>query len=933
MRRYLWIFVGIIALVLVSFGGSIIRMYTDWLWFKDLGYALVFSKILTTRILMGLIFAAMFFIIVYSNLWLAKRLAPEPMRRFAGMDEDIRERIEAFARRGLGVLLFLGTLAISLMVGLEAATHWNEWLKFSNATPFGVKDPLFNLDIGFYVFRLPFWNYLYGWFFFAIVAAAIATAVLHYANEGIDFFANTPRFAPGVKPHLAILLALLFFARAIGYRLGMYKLALSHGDLFYGAAYTDVHARLPVLWILLVAAAIGGVIVLINIYRRGIWLAAGALVGLVALSILAGAVYPGIVEQLIVKPNELEKQKPFIRDAIKYTQQGFRVDGIAAREFNYAPDISAQAIADNRVVIQNLRLWDYRPLKSTYQQTQELQQYYDFQDVDIDRYTINGTYRQVMLSARELAGPPPNAGTWVNRFMRYTHGYAYVMSPVNEVTPEGMPVFLVSGIPPTTRGGIELTTPQVYFGELTNNYVLVDTARKEFDYPVGGSDRETTYSAETGPKIGSFARKLLFALRFGDANILLSNDLRPRSRILFNRNIVDRVKTIFPFLAFDNDAYLVTVGGRLYWFHDAYTITDQYPYSEPVGFSFQNSETQLNYIRNSVKVITDAYTGRVQAYVADPADPIIRTYAKIFPGVFRPIDRMPAEFRTHVRYPEDVFRIQTHTYAKYHMTDPSAFYSRTDLWQMPEVPGVDSSDGDQTLEPYYIITKLPKSSVEEFILIEPLVRPGKYNMVAWMAAKCDPADYGKLIVYEFPRGELVFGPRQIMARANQDTHISEQLTLWNQQGSSVVRGNLLAIPIENSILYVEPLYLESTTTQIPEFKRVIVALGDRIAMEPTLEQALARVTGVANIPAASTVSQPVPPPGGPGQPRPSPRAPAPAAPSTAAPTDVRELTSRAQDQFNRAQQAQRRGDWAEYGRQLDALQKTLNELQQKTGGS
>lgn len=930
MRRYLWTLIGIIALILFLFGGSVVRLYTDWLWFEDLGYQGIFSKIMWTRIGLGALFAAIFFVVVYSNLLLARKLAPEPTRRYGGLDEELRERLGALAKRGLGLLLLGGALVVSIMVGLEAATHWNEWLKFSNSTPFGVRDPIFGLDISFYVLRLPFLDYLYGWIFFTLVAATAATAFLHYADEGIDFFANTPRFAPGVKTHLAILLALLFFVKAIGYRLGMYKLLLSQGTIFFGAGYADIHARLPVLWILLFAAVVGGVVVLLNIYRRGIWLAAGALVGLVALSLVAGAIYPSAVEQFIVKPNELQKQRPYIEHGIEHTRQGFNVGDVVSRHFDYVTSLTPQEVARNTAAVQNLRLWDYAPLRKTYKQLQELLQYYDFHDVDIDRYIVDGDYRQVMLSARELTGPPPNAQTWVNKHTRYTHGYGYVMSPVNEVTREGMPAFFASGIPPTTRGGITLTQPQIYFGELTNDYVLVDTHRKEFDYPVAGADRETTYEADTGPGIGSFFRKLVFALRFGDANILLSNDLRPRSRVLFNRNITDRAKLLFPFLAFDNDPYLVTVDGRLYWFHDAYTITDKYPYSQPVDFNFQGTDTRMNYIRNSVKLITDAYTGEVRAYVSDAKDPIIRTYAKIFPDVFKPIRDLPAEFVAHIRYPEDLFRIQVHTYSKYHMSDPGAFYSESDLWQMPEIPGLGGSETGQVMEPYYIITRLPNSSTDEFILIAPFVRPQKHNMVAWMAAKCDPADYGKLVAYEFPRGQLVFGPRQVMARANQDTEISEQLTLWDQQGSNVVRGNLLAIPIENSILYVEPLYLESTSTQIPEFKRVIVALGDRIAMEPTLEQALAKVVGVDVLPGVPKTTEAAPatvePSGGPERP-------AAVTPPSPAPANARDIARRAQEQFNRAEQAQRRGDWAEYGRQIDALKKTLGELNQRTGGS
>ena len=917
MRRTIGILIGVLVVLLVMFGSTAVRLFTDWLWFSDLGpaYATIFTKIMWSKIALAVIFGLLFFVIVYTNLRIARHLAPPAGRVRFDVGEEARERIEEFLRKGLGILLLVGSLVIALFVGLSAAGHWDDWLKFANATSFGRNDPIFGQDIAFYVFKLPFWSFLHGWFFGAILVAAIATGILHYLDEGMDFFANTPRFAPGVKAQLAILLAILFFLKALGYRLAMYNLVLSPGSLFTGAGYTDIHARLPALWILLFVAVIGGVLVLLNIYRRGIVLAAAAFVGLIGLSIVVGGIYPAAIESIRVKPNEQEAQRPYIKYAIENTRHAFNVDTIAAREFHYVPNLTPQEIAANPAAIQNVRLWDYDPLKNAYNQIQVFQQYYDFNDVDIDRYTINGTYRQVMLSARELAGPPQNADTWVNRYMRYTHGYGYAMSPVNEVTREGMPVFSVSGIPVTAIDELKLDVPQIYFGEVTKDYVLVNTRRPEFDYPVGATEVTTTYKGESGPVIGSFFRRLVFALRFGAANILLSNDIKPDSRILFRRDIAERAAAIFPFLSFDRDPYLVTANGRLYWFHDAYTKTNRYPYSE----EYEN--TGIRYIRNSVKLVTDVYTGKVTAYMSDETDPIIRTYAKAFPGVFRASKEMPAEFRAHVRYPEDLFRIQAAVFARYHMTDPSIFYSGTDLWQIPSMGAGVQSGQQGTMEPYYIITRLPNSQVDEFILIMPMVRPGRNNMVAWMAAKCDPADYGRLITYEFPRGETVFGPAQIRARAEQDTTISAQLSLWRGHGSDVLHGAMLAIPIENSILYVEPLYLQSTTTQIPEFKRVIVALGDRLVMAESFQQALSELMGGASITtptatAAPSAGRPAAQPARPGVP-------------SAAPSDVQQLIRQANDQFNRAQEAQRKGDWAGYGREVDALKKTLGELQKR----
>ncbi len=916
MKRNLGVVIGILAVLVLFFGGTAIRLYTDWLWFGDLGGAFrsIFSKVIWTKLAMAAVFGGLFFVIVYTNLRIARRLAPPPSRTRAGWEEEVRARVEDFIRRGLGAVILLGSLAIALFVGLNAAGQWEQWLKFANSTPFGVHDPLFRADVGFYVFKLPFYSFVYNWLFGTILVAGLATAILHYVDEGIDFYGNVPRFAPGVKLQLGILVAVLFFLKAVGYKLSMYNLVLAPGRLFDGAGYADVHARLPALWILLVAAIIGGILVLVNIRRRGIMLASGAFVGLLVLSVLVGYIYPSAVESLRVKPNELDAQRPYITLAINATRQAFGVDKIQSSKFDYQPDLTPADFEANRAAVQNIRLWDYEPLRRAYNQLQVFQPYYEFNDVDIDRYMVKGAYRQVMLSARELAGLPSNANTWVNRYLRYTHGYGLAMTPVNEATPEGLPVYFASGIPVATVEGLEVTTPQVYFGETTNDFALVNTKREEFDYAVGGASEITTsYKGDVGPRLNSFFRRLAFAARFGDMNLVLSQDITPGSRILFKRNISDRARTIFPFLTYDRDPYLVTIKGRLYWFLDAYTTTSLYPYSDAT------EESGIRYIRNSVKIVTDAYSGKVTAYMFDPSDPIIRTYAKAFPGAIRPASEMPTEFRAHVRYPEDLFRVQTEVYARYHQTDPAVFYSGNDLWAIPTMGTTAEQTQGEQLEPYYLITRLPRSTKDEFILVLPFVRPGRPNMVAWISAKCDPEEYGQLISFEFPRGETVFGPAQVMARANQDTVISQQLTLWGQAGSSVVRGSMLAIPISNSILYVEPLYLESTSNQIPEFKRVIVSLGNRLSMEPTLQSALSVLMGGANISVASQTT-------GIRQALPTAVGGRPAQASEAAQGLIRQ----ANEQFNRSQQALKRGDWTAYGKEMDALAKTLRELQGKS---
>lgn len=927
MRRYGnygWIIISSIVFLVLIFGGKLIQLYTDWLWFSNLGYSIVFTKSIITGLWLALAFGALFFALVYANLWLARKLAPPPTIRFG---EEIRlgERLGNIARSTLGILLFAGTLVFSGLVALEAASHWDDFLRFANALPFGVKDPLFNKDIGFYIFKLPFIRYIYSWLFFALIAAALATAALHYASEAIEFFANTPQFAPKVKAHLSVLLSSLFFLKAWGYRLDRYELLYQPGGLIFGGGYADINARLMALNILFIAAILAGVLILMNIRRRGVGLAIVAFVGLVGLSLVVGSIYPSTVQQFVVKPNEFDKEKQFIEWNIKFTRVAYGLDNIRRQSYPVSSTLTAEQLRNNHATLENIRIWDYQPLLTAYGQLQEIQQYYKFLDADVDRYTVNGRIRQLLLSARELSKDslPENAQTWVNRRLQYTHGYGITVSPVNEVSGEGMPTFFVKDIPPRSDVDIKITRPEIYFGEMTDDHVVIKTDTKEFDYPEGDTNVFTKYDGDAGIPIANRLRKILFALRFSDINMVLSSNIRNDSKLLFRRNIKDRAKTIFPFLRFDNDPYIVASEGKLYWFIDAYTYTNRYPYSRPVN-------TEINYIRNSVKVVIDAYTGEVTAYVADANDPILKVYNQIFPGITKPLSDMPKDLLAHIRYPEDLFRIQSAAYTTYHMKDPQVFYNKGDLWTIPrQTQAADGNSNSNVVEPYYLLTKLPDEDKLNFLLLTPLTRANKDNMVAWLAAKCDPDNYGDLVVYDFPKGELVFGPAQIAARANQDASISQQLTLWNQQGSAVIRGTLLAVPIEQSILYVEPIYLESTATKIPELKRVIVALGSKIAMEPTLQEALARVVGapVSAVPgqdsqptgtAASTI---------PGLATPQP--PAKTSPTTAAP-EVGDLVRRARQQYSEAERRQRDGDWAGYGRALNELNKTLQELENRT---
>lgn len=934
LRRYLGpIIIAVIALVII-FGGALVTLYTDWLWFLDLGYQKVFSTILLTQIEIGFLFGLLFFAIIYGNLWYARRIAPPapPL----GMEQQLLQRLGRLARRGIGILLFVGSIVVSAMVGLEAATHWQEWLMYFHSTPFGGKpDPVFGNDIGFYVFRLPFLSYLYHWLFFALAASTVAAVGLHYADEAVEMFGNRLQFAPRVKAHIFTLIALMFFLKAWGYRLGMYNLLFNRGSLFDGAGYTEVNANLPVLWILLAAAILGGIMVLASIRRRGTGFAVQALVGLIVLSVVAGGIYPAIVQRYSVEPNELNDQSPYISRAIEATQRAYGLTEVAARPFAAETTLSAQQIEANRATIENIRLWGKDQLQKQYNQLQTVAQYYHFFDLDVDRYWLTDKntgetrYRQVWLGARELPQSqlPENAQTWINKYLKYTHGYAYCMSPVNEIDAQGKPLFFVKDIPPKATVDIPIKRMGVYFGELTDDHVFVKTSADEYDYPTGSGGVPTRYKGNGGVRVGGFLRKLMFAVRFGDVNLLLNENIRPDSRVLFRRAIGERIGKLLPFLEFDSDPYLVTVGGKLYWMRDGYTMTNSFPYSKYSG----NEGYEFNYIRNSVKVVVDAYTGKVDAYVIEKplADPIIRTYQKMFPGVFKPISEMPKDLQAHVRYPEDLFRIQTSVYARYHYSTnrPQDFYGNSDLWEIPKRANLTGSVGEEAppMDPYYVIMKLPNGATEEFILMTPYVHSGaRKNMVAWMCAKCDSTDYGRLVLFQLPT-KNVNGPQQVATFASQDPNISPQLTLWNKEGSSVGTGDLLVIPVDKSFIYVVPVYLSSTTsgTEIPEIKRVVVALGDTVAMAPTLNDALSSVVG-ETITVPQQTAAAVTGPGKAG-------APGKLGVAVSGGADVAKLVDQANTEYNKAQDALRGGDWAEYGRRMAALEKNLKDLRVKAG--
>jgi len=882
--------------------------YTNWLWFDDLGYESVYATVLRTKVLIFVVAAVVFFLLFGGNVVLAMRLAPRgrwgswPL----AMVDQLR-RISWWSVVGVTVLL-------SLIFGLVVQDRWLVVLQFLNGQTFGVADPVFHQDVSFYVFSLPFLRLVYGWLLGALIVVLIGSIGIYaasYAVQRLRFDFSRP-----VLAHVGGLAIAILGLFAWGYRLGIWELVFSERGMVFGASYADMHAKLPAQWILFGVVIAGiGLVVTAVILRRPRWALYG-LVGWVVAAIVVSWIFPALVQRLQVQPNELARETPYIEYNIQFTREAFALDRVEEQSFPAAETPSAEDIAENEVTISNIRLWDPRPLKNTYNQIQSFRPYYDFNDVDIDRYIIDGEYRQVMLSARELSAEklPVEAQTWVNRRLQFTHGYGAVLSPVNEVSTQGLPNLLLKDIPPV--GVFNVEQPEIYFGEKTNDYVIVNTKSLEFDYPLGDENVYGEYQGEGGVSLDGFIRRLVYAWQMADFNILISGELTPQSRILYHRNIQERVRRVAPFLKLDADPYLVLMDGRLLWIQDAYTVTDRYPYSEPY-------RGELNYIRNSVKAVVDAYDGSTTFYVADAEDALIRTYQAIFPELFVPAGQMPESLRAHLRYPEDMFTIQASVYETYHMRDARVFYNKEDPWAVPREVYF---GGEQLMGPYYVIMRLPGEEKEEFLLMLPFTPVGKNVTISWLAARCDGENYGKLLVYRFPKERLVYGPSQIENRIGQDTVITEQLALWGRGGSRVIRGNLLLIPLGESMLFVEPVFLEAETGGLPELKRVIVVAGDKIAMERTLEESIAAIFGTV-LSAEMPVTEPLTP----DEPVEVPPT-TPEEPTVAVVAEITALIEEAQQHYARAQELLRAGDWAGFGEEWEALEEVLAQLEELTTG-
>ena len=881
-----------IVLFLLLVVSPLVQLYTDLLWFSSLGY----SGLLTTRIAYQAWLGVAGFVIatpvIFFNVLAAIRLSGPVSLASIG----VRRRLLGAP---LGRFALLGSAIVGVFFALIASGAWETVAKATNATAFGTTDPVFGMDLGDYLFVLPAYSFAWGWAIGLLVLTVIVCAAIYLGRAGATGQVSVP---PASVGHMSILFAVFFLLLAVHYRLSMFGMLQSQHGFVYGAGYTDLHIRLPVYWVMLVFCLLVAVLLLVNVWRRlAAAVVAAPALWLILVLLLLG-VLPAIYQRISVSPNELAQERPYIQSEINLTNQAYALDRITSRDFPDTAKITPDLLAGNKATVDNLRLWDYKPLQDALQQLQSIRSYYDFHDVDIDRYQLPDGYRQVMISARELSPDqlPDNAKTWVNLHLKYTHGYGAAATPVTTFTAEGRPDLVLGDIPPT--GQLSLTQPQIYFGETaaSDDYVVTGSTEDEIDYQKGDNASYSRWQGTHGVVLSGL-RRLAYAYRFADLNLLISSQVSSSSQILFKRSISDRIKTLAPFLTLDKDPYIVTSNGKLFWIQDAYTTASQFPYSEP-------QDDGTNYIRNSVKVVVDAYEGTVDFYVADDKDPVIKTYARIFPGVFKPLSEMPSDLRAHIRYPEGMFKIQESVFKTFHMHDPEAFYNKSDAWSEASET-ILQSQGAVTLEPYYVVMKLPDEPNPEFVLIQPYTPLNKSNMVAWIAARSDGAEYGKLLNFRFPTGRLVTGPGQVESRIDQDPSTSQLFSLLNREGSRVVRGNLLVIPIGDGVLFVEPVFVAATNgPSIPELKYVIVADEDKVARGTTLSEALSQLTGA---------SVATPTPGAPS-----------ATPSPATGTDAA-LLARADALYVDAQQKLQQKDLAGYQKDVDQIGTILNQLSGK----
>jgi uncharacterized membrane protein (UPF0182 family) len=928
-RRWPLVVAGILV-VLIWAATGLARFFLDLLWFREVGKTQVLWGVLGTEVGLGLLTGLGTAVIVGGNLWMAERLSVAAGRRPVEEPgvESLRGMLVPLLRwLRLGVVAVLG-----LLVGLHGASQWRTYMLWRNQVPFGDQDAQFSRDIGFYVFSLPLQRAVFGWLLFTLLATTLLVAAEHWLLGGIQPAARGNRVAPHVHAQLSVLLGCIVLLKAWGYRLDQFTLVFSPRGVVTGAAYTDVHAQLPALRLLMVVAPVCALLFLLNVRSRDFTLPVVGTLLFALSSVLIGGVVPAFVQRFQVAPQELQREEPYIQRNIDATRKAFALEGVKTNEFPATDDLTPAQVRANTATVDNIRLWEADVLKTAIQNLQAIGQYYEFSDVDVDRYRIGGTARQVMISAREV--DPRNldasAQTWVNLYLAYTHGYGVVAAQVNRAETSGRPAFVVSGFD-QQQAAIPVRQPRIYFGEPppdTPAYVVVGSRQPEVDSPSVSGEGQASfrYDGHGGVQLSSPLRRLAAALHFTDLNLLISSNLNTRSRILFNRDIRDRMEKAAPFLQWDADPYVAVVDGRVVFIRDGYTTTDNYPYSQriPLDVAARRTDSEdrgvhgeANYIRNSVKAVVDAYDGTVTLYAFDESDPLLRTWRKAFPGLFAARSAMSADLQAHLRYPEDLFSIQTDRYASYHIGAARDFYSKQDFWALPEDRSGQLTHGEGSLvvagpkprmRPYYLLTKLPGEQDEQFVLVMPFTPNNKQNMVAYMAARSDPTGYGKITLFSLPRARTVFGPTQIHAQILADPDVSKELTLFNQQGSTVIFGNLLTVPIEHSLLYVQPIFVQASQGAIPELRRVPVFFNNQLGYTASLADSIDQILN-------QTTEGP---PAG-GRPPPAP----PQTPSTA----LARILQQQAEEYRRAQQALDRHDLGAYQQAIERLGRLIQQAQ------
>ncbi len=857
-------FIVFVAIIGFSVARAVATFFTNYLWFDSVNLNSVWIKILLTKGALVGATSLLAFIFIFTNLRLAVRATPV-MDIFESFEsQDPLSRFRAWTNERFLRYRLWGSIGLSLFLGAGASQLWEQVLLFLNQQSFGVTDPVFQADVSRYVFGLPLYRLFVSWGFQLVIFTSLIIVLFFVATGALQLRqGRLPEVSSGAKAHLSVLLAFIAILKAFAYRLDSMELLYSPRGKVFGASYTDVIAHLPALNLLILISLFGAVLLLVNIKRRGWLLPATAISLWLAVSIIVGGLVPAAIQRFRVVPDELNKELPYVENHIDYTRLAYGLDSIEEKSFAASPDLSQNDISNNKQTVDNIRLWDPTVLAETYSQLQEIRAYYALQEVDVDRYRINGELTQVMVAARELDQTNLPAVGWVNERLQYTHGFGVVFSPANNVASQGQPDFYVKGVPATTTvAELEVEQPRIYFGESADSveYVVVNSLQDEVDYPLsteGQSVAYTNYSGDGGVGIGSFFRRLGFALRYSELNLLISNQLSDDSKLIMERNIVSRVKKAAPFLYTDNDPYLALIDGNLFWIIDMYTVSDKYPYAQPADTRRINENSGLpvnfNYLRNSVKAVVNAYDGTMNFYVVDENDPIMTAYNDIFPDLFSPKSEMSSELLDHIRYPEDLFTIQSDMYRDYHMTDPRVFYADEDPWVIPSdsstTPRVATLRGEFTeigfkpMLPYYLLMSLPGETDLSYLIFQPFNPENRPNMQSFLVADADPENYGQLIDFRLPKGEFVDGPSQVATRINQDPDISQIFTLLDQQGSSVIKGNLFVVPINQSILYYQPIYLQGEQNPLPEFKFVVVVFQDRIIMSETLSEALASIFG------------------------------------------------------------------------------------------